>query len=222
MALFPMRWKESVLLRLHTLDVAHVLFEDRPAGDGGDAAAQAAAKKWARDEAVCRGHVLASLSDRLLPDYARFAAAADLWRALARTNDVETRHAWRDRFDAFVFDEGPGDALLEQIAHAEALGAAAKLPDDYVADELCGKLPEVVGNAVLARSGPDNDMGLVWDVARRVVAYGIGPERLWKTTAMSEDDQDGFYIDGPEPEQNTGRRKRGEPGPVARNCRRKV
>ncbi|KAG2578759.1 uncharacterized protein LOC120678128 [Panicum virgatum] len=219
-----LRWKESVLLRLHTLGVARVLFEDRPAGDGGDAAA---AKKWARDDAVCRGHVLASLSDRLLPDYARFAAAADLWRALARTYDVETRSAWRDRFHSFEFDEGAGDALLEQIAHAEALGAAARLPDDYVADELCGKLPEIVGHGVLAGSQTENEtaMNLVWDVARRVVASGIEPERLWKTAAMSDDDyqDDGFYIDGPKrPEQNTGRRNRAEPELVARSCRRKV
>ena len=74
-----LRWKESVLLRVHTLGVARVLFEDRPTGD--DAAAQAAAKKWARDDAVCRGHILATLSDRLLPDYQRFATPADLWRA---------------------------------------------------------------------------------------------------------------------------------------------
>uniref|UniRef100_A0A0A9FYF1 Retrotransposon Copia-like N-terminal domain-containing protein n=1 Tax=Arundo donax TaxID=35708 RepID=A0A0A9FYF1_ARUDO len=71
-----LRWKESLLLRAHTLGVARVLFEDLPTR--GD---DAAAKKWARDDAVCRGHILAALSDRLLPDYARFATAADLWRA---------------------------------------------------------------------------------------------------------------------------------------------
>ncbi|KAF8772838.1 hypothetical protein HU200_005222 [Digitaria exilis] len=45
-----------MLLRAHTLGIARVLFEDPPAGDvGDDAAAQAAAKKWARDDALCRG-----------------------------------------------------------------------------------------------------------------------------------------------------------------------
>ncbi|KAF8772835.1 hypothetical protein HU200_005219 [Digitaria exilis] len=78
-----LRWKESMLLRLHTLGVARVLSDDRPfAADGDDAAT---AKKWAHDDAICRGHILHALSDRLLPDYARFATAADLWRALART-----------------------------------------------------------------------------------------------------------------------------------------
>ena len=145
---------------------------------------------------------------------------------LARTYDVETRRAWRDRFPAFEFDEG--DALLEQIAHAEALGAAAGLPDDHVADELCGKLPEIVGHAVLARSDPENGtgMGFVWEVARRAVTSGIEPEQLWKTPAMSDDDdhQDGFYIEGPKrPERSTGRRRnRDENELVARNCRRKV
>ncbi|CAO2201848.1 unnamed protein product [Urochloa humidicola] len=180
-----LRWKESLLLRAHTLGVARVLFDARPAGDG-DKAAAAAAAKWAHDDTVCRGHILATLSDRLLPDYARFATAAHLWRALARTYDVEPRRrAWLDRFHAFQFDEGAGGAvLLEQIAHAEALGAATGLGDDYVAHALSGKLPEVVGDAVIVRSGVPGDdemgMGLVWDVARRVVASGIGPELLWK------------------------------------------
>ncbi|CAO2201849.1 unnamed protein product [Urochloa humidicola] len=79
-------WKESLLLRAHTLGVARVLFDARPANDGDEAAA----KKWARDDAVCRGHILAALSDRLLPDYARFATAVDLWRALERTYDSTT------------------------------------------------------------------------------------------------------------------------------------
>ena len=47
-----LRWKESVLLRVHTLGVARVLFEDRPTGDGDagdDAAAQAAAFRKANE-----------------------------------------------------------------------------------------------------------------------------------------------------------------------------
>ena len=64
-----LRWKESLLLRVHTLGVAHVLFEACPAGASAGHEA-ATAKKWARDDAVCRGHILCTLSDRLLPDYA--------------------------------------------------------------------------------------------------------------------------------------------------------
>ncbi|CAL5002065.1 unnamed protein product [Urochloa decumbens] len=170
-----LRWKESMLLRIHSLG-------------------------WARDDAVCRGHILATLSDRLLPDYARFATAAELWRALARTYDVEaSRRVRLDEFHAFQFDEATGGVLLEQIAHAEALGAAARLDDDYVADSLCGKLPELVGTAVIVRSGsgPGDDemgMGLVWDVARRLVASGIGPEDLWKTTMVDNEGQEGGYF----------------------------
>ena len=72
-----LRWKESLLLRMRirTLSVAHVVFEARPAGAGAGAGGdndEAAAKKWARDDAVCRGHILATLSDCLLPDYALF------------------------------------------------------------------------------------------------------------------------------------------------------
>ncbi|KAF8702058.1 hypothetical protein HU200_033403 [Digitaria exilis] len=180
-----LRWKESMLLRLHTLGVAGVLSDDLPAAAAGDDAA--AAKTWAHDDAICRGHILHALSDRLLPDYARFATAADLWRALARTYD--------DRFDAFELDMGTGEVLLEQIAHAEALGVAAELPDDYVARKLRAKLPEAMGYAVVIRSGPDESgMSLVWDVARRGVASGAEPEWLWMTTAMVDDeDHQGGY-----------------------------
>jgi hypothetical protein len=69
-----LRWKESVLLRLHTLGLAHVLSEeeedDRPADE----------KQRARDDALCRGHILATLSDRLLPVYAHHATAGAVWR----------------------------------------------------------------------------------------------------------------------------------------------
>ncbi|CAL5006175.1 unnamed protein product [Urochloa decumbens] len=192
-----LRWKESMLLRVHTLGVARALSEPHPAAADGDAAAAAA--KWARDDAVCRGHILATLSDRLLPDYARFATAAELWRALARTYDVEASRRTLDEFHAFEFDEATGSVLLEQIAHAEALGAAARLDDDYVADSLCGKLPELVGTAVIVRSGsgPGDDemgMGLVWDVARRLVASGIGPEDLWKTAMVDNEGEEGRYF----------------------------
>ena len=81
-----LRWKESVLLRLHTVGVAHVLSQDPPSGS--DAAASAEAAKWARDDAMCRGHILATLSDRLLLDYVHHATGRALWEAVARTYDV--------------------------------------------------------------------------------------------------------------------------------------
>ncbi|KAF8768937.1 hypothetical protein HU200_007110 [Digitaria exilis] len=211
MALIPMkpldgpggylRWKESMLLRAHTLGIARVLFEDPPAGDGGDdAAAQAAAKKWARDDALCRGHILATLSDRLLPDYARFTTAGDL-----------------------CFDRGTGALLLEQLAHAEALGVAAGLPDDYVATKLSVKLPELMCLAITVPSGLDKEMpkgmSLVWRIARRVVASGITPERLWKTEEDSDD-----YSDSPnlEQQQSMAYWGHGEAGYVVRNWKRRA
>ncbi|PVH36927.1 hypothetical protein PAHAL_6G200400 [Panicum hallii] len=57
-----LRWKESMLLLLNTAGVAHVLSEDPPLPAGAGASPEAA-RKWARDDAVYRGHILASLSD---------------------------------------------------------------------------------------------------------------------------------------------------------------
>jgi hypothetical protein len=213
-----LRWKESLLLRAHTLGVARVLSEaPPPAGDGDEAAA----KKWARDDAVCRGHILATLSDRLLPDYARFATAADLWRALARTYDVQVQSDWHDKFRQFSFDECTGEVFLEQLAHAEALGVAAGLSDDSIAYGLyTGKLPPTVSAAVM---GHKEGMELVWKVARKVVSAGIDPEHLWGMTPAMVDYQEGCYDDdGPKPEQNTAGRKHGMSVHVARNCRRRA
>ncbi|KAL6596222.1 hypothetical protein ACP70R_047586 [Stipagrostis hirtigluma subsp. patula] len=208
-----LRWKESLLLRAHSLGVARVLFEDRPAG--GD---DAAAKKWARDDAICRGHILAALSDRLLPDYARFATAADLWRALERTYGVDTPSVWEDKFREFSFDERA--PFLEQLAHAEALGVAAGLSDRAVAFGLRAKLPEAVMNGVVPQPGfPEKGMGLVWDVARVMVSAGEGPEFLWGTAAMA-DDPEGSLFEGPGPGQNAAGWNQGQPGNTARNHKR--
>ncbi|KAL6862419.1 hypothetical protein ACP4OV_016760 [Aristida adscensionis] len=200
-----LRWKESLLLHLHTTGVARVLFDDPPAPAGVDnAAAAAASKKWARDDAVRRGHILAVLSDRLLPDYARHAMAAALWRALARTYDVAAApRVWRERLDGLEFDHGGPLLLLEQIAHAEALGVASKLGDESLADALCSKLPEMVATPVILRSGPGGEMGmeLVWDVARRVAPAGVKLESLWEAEAAMARDQDGSNFDGLKPGQ---------------------
>jgi hypothetical protein len=198
-----MRWKESLLLRVHTLGVAYVLSEARPAGAGHEAAA----KKWARDDAVCRGHILFTLSDRLLPDYARFATAAELWRALARTYDVEVPSYWRDMFYEFCFDRSTADVFLEQLAHAEALGAAAELSDGAVAFGLRRKIPATIRLAV---TRGEKELESNWEVARRVVSDGGDP---WYESRGSGDDDDD---DGPKPEQNTSSRKRAMSEHVAR------
>ena len=178
-----LRWKESVLLRLHTLGVAHVLSDHPPApvpppaGDDVASRATAAAKKWARDDAVCRGHILAALSDRLLPDYTRHGTGKAVWQAVARTYDlgVATPSVSWQRFIDFRFDddgEGEDASLLEQIAHAEALAAAADHPlvvsgSAVVVRMLCQKLPEDVGSRAMVGSVPGREtMDAVWAVAR--------------------------------------------------------
>jgi hypothetical protein len=171
-----LRWKESVLLRLHTLGVAHVLSDDPPAPapalPAGDVAFRATAKKWARDDAVCRGHILAALSDRLLPDYARHVTGRAVWQAVARTYDlgVATPSVSWQRFLDFHFDDDEGASLLEQIAHAEALAAAADHPlvsGSVLVRMVCQKLPADVGFRAMVGSVPGREtMDAVWAVAR--------------------------------------------------------
>ncbi|KAF0899106.1 hypothetical protein E2562_013342 [Oryza meyeriana var. granulata] len=143
-----LRWKESMLLRLHTAGVAYVLSDDPPpppaaAGVKEDCEAAATARrKWARDDAVCRGHILAALSDRIFPDYVRHGTARAAWEAVARTYDVHAYRVARRMFYDLTFDDGA--PLLEQIAHAEALNAAMRftLSDGDLADTLCQILPQ--------------------------------------------------------------------------------
>ncbi|KAL6862424.1 hypothetical protein ACP4OV_016765 [Aristida adscensionis] len=196
-----LRWKESLLLRLHLAGVAHVLSDDdrrhrRPAAGDDDTAAE----KGERDDAICRGHILDTISDRLLPDYARFATAAELWSALSRTYDVETPYDWNNMFHEFEFDESR--PFLEQLAHAEALGAAARLSDCGMAYALESKLPAPVAYGVILRSfrSDRKGMSLVWHVARKLVST----DEVW-----------------PEPKVNKARWNRDDPGHSARGGKRR-
>ncbi|EEE68700.1 hypothetical protein OsJ_27348 [Oryza sativa Japonica Group] len=144
-----LRWKESMLLVLHTAGVAHVLSDEPPpptpaaaaAGvkeEDGEAEAAAAA---AQEEAVARAY-----------DGAGALSAGVARRAF---DDLE------------FYANAP---LLEQIAHAEALNAATRLPlgDEDLAGALCEMLPESVGGPASARSGGGATMRDVWRVARLV------------------------------------------------------
>ncbi|KAG8047250.1 hypothetical protein GUJ93_ZPchr0008g12459 [Zizania palustris] len=174
-----------MLLRLHTVSVAHVLFDDPPppvaSGDDGDGALAVARKKWARDDAVCRGHILAALSNRIFPDYVRHGTARAAWEAVARTYDVDASGVVRRMLDDLEFDDGT--PLLEQIAHGEALSAAMRFPlsDDSLADTLCEKLPDNVALPAMVRSSMDGGgatMRDVWHVARIVEASRLRREDL--------------------------------------------
>ncbi|WVZ92929.1 hypothetical protein U9M48_038959 [Paspalum notatum var. saurae] len=165
-----LRWKESVLLRLHSADVAHVLFDDPPPAA---TAAAAAAKKWARDDAVCRGHILYALSDRIFPDYVRHATGRALWEAVARTYDLDSffdlyeRQKQRFRRD-FWFDMGA--PLLEQLAHAEALAFTGDCPSDaVVAHMICDKLPAHVATFIRFGDG------------------GMSTRKVWKALQSQEE-----------------------------------
>ncbi|KQJ98300.1 hypothetical protein BRADI_3g36070v3 [Brachypodium distachyon] len=176
-----LRWKESMLLRLNTAGVAHVLSEDPPAG--GEA------KKWARDDAVCRGHILAALSDRIFPDYVRHATAKEAWLAVARTYDVDTSRVARRMFQDLEFDERA--PLLEQIAHAEALADRANWRADFddasVAFMLSKKLPMDMATILIAAPG-NLSMDMIWRLARNMESRRISREdELQEDAAMAEE-----------------------------------
>jgi hypothetical protein len=153
-----LRWKESVLLRLHTLGLAHVLSEaERPAG----------VKQRAGDDALCRGHILATLSDRLLPLYAHHATAGAVWRAVGLTYDLDAG------MDAFRYDEGT--PLLENLARLQAtLAAAGKLSQILMRCNIeFGGFPSEMAREV--DKVPNVSMAGIWKIARRqVVSDRVG------------------------------------------------
>jgi hypothetical protein len=175
-----LRWKESMLLALHSARIADVLSDDPPpfvacGGDGARPTAAAVVKQWARNDAVCRGHILAGLSDRILPDYVHHATGRALWKAVERTYGVASpATAWR-RFADFAFvEEQP---LLEQIARAEALGVAGHgtLADGVVAAVVCEKLPASMRNTVKMWSSGDREtVDTVWAIARAEEVSRLG------------------------------------------------
>ncbi|KAG0523618.1 hypothetical protein BDA96_07G138300 [Sorghum bicolor] len=162
-----LRWKESMLLRLHSVGVAHVLSDDPPAP--AEAAGAAAAKKWARDDAVCRGHILYALSDRIFPDYVRHGTGRAVWQAVARTYDVDKpRRSYSRQYERFLhrfrFEEGASSSFLEQLAHAEALVATRDPPpsDDTMASWIWDKLPADMAAVI---SCGEMTMDLIWKCA---------------------------------------------------------
>nr|CAB3480972.1 unnamed protein product [Digitaria exilis] len=206
-----LRWKESMLLVLNTAGVAHVLTEDPPPppppscdGGGGaspDAAAAAARRKWARDDAVCRGHILAGLSEAIFPDYVRHVTGRSLWRAVARTYDLDAPSvSWRKFTELeFNFTGGGGGApsFLEQLAHAEALGIAGEPSHRDLVDYTLGqKLPADMASratVVLSDGSISVSMEKAWEVARIWERNRISEEdELGVRAAMAEDEEKGW------------------------------
>ncbi|KAK1601536.1 hypothetical protein QYE76_007918 [Lolium multiflorum] len=104
--------------------------------------------------------------------------AREVWDAVARTYDVDiSLLVARRRFNDFQFDEGA--LLLEQIAHAEALAAAAySFSDAFVAYWLARKVPEDLAIVLRACPGPYSDLrtSFVWRAARIQEAHRLRRE----------------------------------------------
>lgn len=163
-----LRWKESVLLRLHTLGIADVLTEERPADEK-----TAAGKQWARMDAMCRGHILATLSDRLLPVYAPHATAAAVWRAVARTYDLDLTadrslfNVPREKANTFRYAEG--EPVTEQLALLEGLATNAKLDEFSLCSIVKDQFPTLTWAVTWAVIKGDYRLGMdkIWEIARR-------------------------------------------------------
>jgi hypothetical protein len=168
-----LRWKESVLLRLHTLGLAHVLSEEeRPAG----------VKQRAGDDALCRGHILATLSDRLLPAYAHHDTAGAVWRAVGLTYDLDMS---RSKASAFRYDED--EPLLEQLALLEALAT--------------------VGNTLGVIAFYVDNSGFPWEMVQKVREQGLEPrmDEIWKIFREQVRDDRAVQIDDDSPPVKRGR-----------------
>ncbi|GJN40377.1 hypothetical protein PR202_gb29584 [Eleusine coracana subsp. coracana] len=168
-----LRWKETLLLHLNTVGVAHVLSEDPPPP-----------ALW---EAVARTYDLAAdcVSFRRFNRF-EFDDDAPVLEQLAHVQELAT-FLREPRFSAdFVarvihgklpahkcFPAKKGESMtmhkLVLIAYAEALGLAghATLDDGVVADVLCEKLPANVRDAAKLWSVEDGvTMENIWAIAR--------------------------------------------------------
>ncbi|KAL6862418.1 hypothetical protein ACP4OV_016759 [Aristida adscensionis] len=178
-----LRWKESVLLRLHTAGVAHVLSDHPPppAGDDDDdeapeaaavAAAVAAAKQSPRSRTACF---------RTTPATAPAGRCGAPWRAPT---------TWR------------GAPLLEQLAHAEALAIAAKdssLSGASAAHDICRRLPAEVTSMLRARIGVGNCRMTMDNLWRTVLSYEV--------SRLEKEDQELLAAEDSEEEHGLGEGK---------------
>ncbi|KAJ3677468.1 hypothetical protein LUZ60_003192 [Juncus effusus] len=135
------RWKEDILLHLRTVRLSHVLFDESPADPKSSDAT-----KWANDDALCRGHILHTLSDRLFNLFSHKTTAKELWFALERTYTVDDVPRYKTApwlVEAFEFDKY--EPILEELARFDSMAATTYLShvgEDMYCQILCQKLPQ--------------------------------------------------------------------------------
>lgn len=201
-----LRWKESVLLRLHTIGVADVLTEERPPDEK-----TAAGKQWAHMDALCRGHILATLSDRLLPVYAPHATAAAVWRAVARTYDLDLTVDVPLRsvpyVKAITFQYTEDEPVPEQLALLEGLTTNAKL-DNSTLCFIVKQFPTL--SEKVATHDYRLSMDEIWEIARRKERVArVQDIRRARDDPQTSDGQGSFSDGGPASRDDGGGREDG-------------
>ncbi|OAY76152.1 uncharacterized protein LOC109706543 [Ananas comosus] len=180
------RWKESILLRLRTLGLAHVLLSDTTSGDDdAAAAAAAAAAQWERDDALCRGHILHTLSDRVFALHVHRRTARALWVGLRNAYEaLDPKHRSARALAEFEFS--PDAPIPEQLAEFEAVAAASgyDLSDPYVYIEASSKVAPLYPEYWMFRK--EETMDEVWRIVRLVESYNKWREQREDTEEEEE------------------------------------
>ncbi|KAF8702053.1 hypothetical protein HU200_033398 [Digitaria exilis] len=136
---------------------------------------------------MCRGHILAALSDHLLPVYVRHGTGRALWQAVARTYEPDATN-WKLMLKELEF--GEDETHRERVARVESLVIAGRgfpnnpkpSDDGSVPYDVCRKLPDVVKDAIL--HGDESTMDGLWRTAE-AMERGDRSVQIWENERIS-------------------------------------
>ena len=113
-------WKDKLMFILTTLKIAYVLDSNlpvfpEPKSDDNDQI-KAEYKKREKDEVLCRGHILNTLSDRLYELFTSIKSPKKIWEALELK--YRTKKQGTDKFlimKYFEFTMNDNTSLMDQV-----------------------------------------------------------------------------------------------------------